>query len=190
MFGNWQKKKNPNVQSLDCSNREDGKMRPSQEKHHSEVFQKPGVESLSRPKAINEQMPITDQVMRVRLRAPATWKSLPRLMQFQETGWTKPEWEQEAARGVEAVETELLEEAGCKRMTERMTRRCGSTLTRLHLMGGRCRRGRIEQERVGCSAGTGFDSCMNMVKRGKQWEGTDANTGLLIQRGTQVSFAL
>lgn len=89
-------------------------MRPSQEKHHSEVFQKPGVESLSRPKAINEQMPTTDQVMRVRMRAPATWKSLPSLMQFQETGWTKPEWEQEAARGVEAVETELLEEPGCE----------------------------------------------------------------------------
>lgn len=57
-------------------------------------------------------------------------------------------------------------------------------------MGGRCRRGRIEQERVGCSAGTGFDRRMNTVKRGEQSEGTDANTGLLIPRGIQVSFAL
>lgn len=53
----------------------------------------------------------------------------------------------------------------------------------LYLMGGRCRRGRIEQERVGCSAGTGFDSCMNMVKRGEQSEGTDANTGLTYSEG-------
>lgn len=112
-------------------------MRPSQEKHLSEVFQKPGVESLSRPKAINEQMSITDQVMRVRLGTPATWKSLPRLMQFQEIGWTKPEWEQEAARGVEAAEAELLKEPGCEenQQTERMSR-FGSTLTSLYLIGG------------------------------------------------------
>lgn len=90
------------------------------------------------------------------------------------------------------MEAELLKKPDCEenQQVEKRTR-FGSTLTRLYLMGGRCRRGRIEQERGGYSAGTGCNRCMNMGKRGEQSEGTDANTGLTYSDGgMQLSFAL